>query len=38
MCSLTNLPKESLVLRAWTYDAERQEAFLLEGAEVVDNH
>ncbi len=37
MCSLTNLPKESLVLRAWTYDAERQEAFLLEGAEVVDN-
>jgi hypothetical protein len=37
VCSLTNLPKASLVLRAWTYDAERQEAFPLEGAEAVEN-
>ena len=35
--SLTNLPKESLVLRAWAYDAERQKAFPLDGAEAVDN-
>lgn len=37
VCSLTNLPRESLVLRAWTYDAERQRAFLLDGAEALDN-
>lgn len=37
VCSLTNLPKESLVLRAWTYDAERQKAFPLDGAEALDN-
>ena len=37
MCSLTNLPKASLVLRAWGYDVERQKAFPLDGAETVDN-
>ena len=35
--SLTNLPKESLVIKAWAYDAERQKAFLLDGAKAVDN-
>ena len=37
VCSLTNLPRESLVLKAWAYDVERQKAFPLDGVEAVDN-
>ncbi len=37
ICTLSDLPKGSLVLRAWSYDSERQIALPLAGTASLDN-
>ncbi len=37
VCSLTNLPKDLVTVKAWGYDSERQIVWPLDGAEEVDN-